>query len=137
MLRNAPNGQGDLVFYNHNGNDSTDFSVNDNKFRITSKGVSNDDGGFKAIRVAAGGGAANTCPTAGRGGATCTVSVQWKTPFTDSNYTPVCQLANATAGVPSLGEVKNISGAGFIVTIIAATDAAANAQLYCIAVHDP
>lgn len=103
-----------------------------NMFSVTSKGVSNNDYGMKHARLAAG----STCSTAAAAGATCTFDLTWGTAFADASYTPVCSIGVVGTGVPTVGSITPIASK-ITVTIVAGTAAAANGQIFCIALHDP
>ncbi len=94
-------------------------------------GVNNDSGGIKHARVAL-----PSIPGPGLMNPT----VNWTTPFADTNYTVTCSVQNNSASGPGLGlrvnRIQSITG-GVVTVQIENTDTVTHTgTVHCIAMHD-
>lgn len=104
------------------GSPSVLFSVNNSGKIKVAGGVDATGGGLKHVR--------NTGCTTGSNG-TCTVSIQWPTSFTDSNYTASCSNASGN----QMG-FSNKTATSLTVNIINITAGIPSGEIDCIAMHD-
>lgn len=80
------------------------------------------------------------CATGDSRNAACDSSINWTTPFADTNYTVACSGSGVASGVPvlegtSISTAKTTSGVT-VRTIARTGEAAQFNKIECIAVHD-
>ncbi len=72
-------------------------------------------------------------------GSSAAVTLSWTAPFADTNYTPVCQVQESTAGASTLRihHIESIAASSVTVRIVNDdTTSAHTGQLVCLAAHD-
>jgi hypothetical protein len=93
---------------------------------------------FSTIVIKSGITTTTTCPTASAAGSTCTFTLTWATPFSDSNYAVSCTGSGTVTGFPFIqGVAKTTTTA--IVTVVNGTAnegvVSGYTEMDCIGVH--
>jgi hypothetical protein len=94
------------------------------------RGIAPEGGGAKHRRFG------GTCTTAGTPGSTCTSTYEWKVPFADASYTPVC-WGQGAKGSPILSLAASQSPNSITVQVQTATGVPSSfGGVDCVVMHD-